>query len=159
MLEIPNSTLGSAEVGLWARTVDKTGQGWIQADRGGRPLQAVFLAGRSREAYLSGQPADDDRFVKVFAHELEHSGGYAPGDAIAMARKLLPDILSYDPLSTASFPNDGRTLRDDVVDVFFSIYTNGKVAGDGVGPHGDLPDDFPYLGPPHARSADGIAVS
>jgi hypothetical protein len=27
--------------------------------------------------------------------------------------------------------------------------TNGKVTGDKVGPHGDLLDDFPYLGPPH----------
>jgi hypothetical protein len=63
VLELPNSALGSREVGLWARTVDKTGEGWIQADRGGRPLQAVFLARDSKEAYLSGQPADDDRFT------------------------------------------------------------------------------------------------
>ena len=90
LFELPNSAFGSKEVGLCARTVEKTGEGWIQADRGGRPLQPVFLAGDSREAYLSGQPADDDRFIKVFAHELEHSGGYAPGDAIAIARKLLP---------------------------------------------------------------------
>ena len=149
VLELPNTAFGSVEVGLWARTVDKTGEGWVQADRGGRPLQTVFLAGDAREAYLSGQPADDDRFIKVFAHELEHSRGYGPGDAIAIARKLLPDILSYDPRRPTSFPNNGRSLRDDVVDVFFSIYTNGKVAGDGVGPHGDLLDDFPYLGPPH----------
>ena len=94
VLELPNSALGSNEVGLWARTVDKTGEGWIQADRGGRPLQAVFLPGEQREAYLSGEPADDDRFIGVFAHELEHSGGYAPEDAIGVARKLLPDILS-----------------------------------------------------------------
>src|SRR5712692_8234724 len=66
VLELPNSALGSKEVGLWARTVDKTGEGWIQADRGGRPLQAVFLPGDSREVYLSGQPADDGRFIKVF---------------------------------------------------------------------------------------------
>jgi hypothetical protein len=149
VLELPNVAFGTTEVGLWARTVDKTGEGWIQADRGGRPLQAVFLAGDAREAYLSGQPADDDRFIKVFAHELEHSGGYAQGDAIAVARKLLPDILLYDPRRPTCFPHNGRTLRDDVVDLFFSIYTNGKVAGDNVGPHGDLLDDFPYLGPPH----------
>jgi hypothetical protein len=43
----------------------------------------------------------------------------------------------------------GRTLTDDVVDVFFSMLTNGKVTGDKVGPHGDLLDEFPYLGPPH----------
>src|SRR2546426_360906 len=149
VVELPNSALGSNGVGLWARTVDKTGEGWIQADRGGRPLQAVFLPGDEREAYLSGEPADDDRFIGVFAHQLEHTGGYTPGGAIAVVRTLLPDILSYDPRRPASFPHNGRTLIDDVVDVFFSMLTNGKVTGDKVGPHGDLLDEFPYLGPPH----------
>ena len=92
---------------------------------------------------------DRERQINVFAHELEHSGGYAPGDAIAVARELLPDILSYDPRRPTSFPNNGGTLRDDAVDVFLSICTNGNVAGDSLGSHGDLLDDFPYLGPPH----------
>ena len=148
VLELPNSELRSNEVGIWARTADKTGEGWVQADRGGRPLQAVFLVGEQREAYLSGEPANDDRFIGVFAHELEHTGGYTPEDAKAVARKLLPDILSYDPRGPACFPHNGRTLTDDVVDVFFSMLTNGKVT-DKVGPHGDLLDEFPYLGPPH----------
>jgi hypothetical protein len=149
VMELPNSSLGSNEVGIWARTADKTGEGWVQADRGGRPMQAVFLPGEEREAYLSGKPADDARFIDVFAHELEHTGGYTPEDAKGVARKLLPDILSYDPRRPTSFPHNGRTLTDDVVDVFFSMLTNGKVTGDKVGPHGDLPDVFPYLGPPH----------
>jgi hypothetical protein len=148
-LELPNSALGNHVVGLWARTLDKTGESWIQADRGGRPLQAVFLPGEARESYLSGEPAADDRFVGVFAHELEHAGGYAPEDARGVARKLLPDILVYDPRAAASFPHNGRTLTDDVVDVFFSMLTNGKVTDDKVGPHGDLLNEFPYLGPPH----------
>jgi hypothetical protein len=73
-----------------------------------------------------------------------------PQDAKAVARRLLPDILSYDPRCPASFPDNGRTLTDDVVDVFFSMLTNGKVTGDKVGPHDDLLDEFPYVGPPHA---------
>jgi hypothetical protein len=149
VLELPNSELRSNEVGIWARTVDNTGEGWIQADRGGRPLQAVFLVGEEREAYLNGEPADDDRFIGVFAHELEHAGGYMPEDAVGVARTLLPDMLSYDPRDPARFPHNGRTLTDDVVDVFFAMLTNGKVTGDKVGPHGDLLDEFPYLGPPH----------
>jgi len=148
VIELPNSALGTRAVGIWARTVDKTADGWVQADRGGRPLQAVFLVGEQRGAYLSGEPANDDRFIGVFAHELEHTGGYTPEDAKAVARKLLPDILSYDPRGPACFPHNGRTLTDDVVDVFFSMLTNGKVT-DKVGPHGDLLDEFPYLGPPH----------
>jgi uncharacterized protein DUF4331 len=65
VLELPNSELPSNEVGIWARTVDNTGEGWVQADRGGRPLQAVFLVGEEREAYLSGEPVNDDRFISV----------------------------------------------------------------------------------------------
>ena len=149
VLEVPNSELGSNEVGIWARTLEKTGDGWIQADRGGRPMQAVFLVGEEREAYLSGEPANDDRFIGVFVHELEHSGGYTPGDAMAVARKLLPDILSYDPREPVRFPQNGRALTDDVVDEFLAILTKGKMKGDKVGPHGDLLDEFPYLGPPH----------
>jgi hypothetical protein len=149
VLELPNSALADKRVGLWARTLDRHGEGWIQADRGGRPLQAVFLAGADREAYLGGQPADDARFVGVFAHELEHAGGYTHEDAIRAATSLLPDILSYDPRSPAAYPHNGRTLTDDVVDVFFSMLTNGRVTGDKVGPHHDLLDVFPYLGPPH----------
>jgi hypothetical protein len=155
VIELPNSALGSNQVGIWARTVDKTGEGWVQADRGGRPLQAVFLVGEEREAYLSGQPANDHRFIGVFAHELEHTGGYTPEDAKAVARKLLPDILPYDPREPVRYPDNGRTLTDDVVDVFFSMLTNKKVT-DKVGPHGDLLDEFPYLGPPHGFTPKGM---
>ncbi|HMG36283.1 MAG TPA: DUF4331 family protein [Blastocatellia bacterium] len=149
VLELPNSALGADEVGVWARTLDKAVKGWRQAERGGRPMQAVFLPGEEREAYLNGQPADDDRFIGVFAHQLEHMGGYTREDAISLARKLLPDILSYDTRRPCSFPQNGRTLTDDVVDPFLSVLTNGKVRGDGVGPHKDLLDEFPYVGPPH----------
>ncbi len=96
-----------------------------------------------------GREANDDRFIGVFAHELEHTGGYTPEDAAEVARTLLPDMLSYDPTAPVRFPHNGRTLTDDVVDVFLSTLTNGKVTGDKVGPHGDLLDEFPYLGPPH----------
>ena len=150
VVELPNSALGSTQVGIWARTVDKTADGWVQADRGGRPLQAVFLPGEKKEDYLSGEPANDDRFIGAFAHELEHSGGYTAEAAKAVARKLLPDILYYDPRLPVRYPYNGRTLTDDVVDAFLSMYTNGKVTGDKVGPHRDLMDEFPYLGPPHA---------
>ena len=148
-LEVPNSVLGPGRVGLWVRTLAGAGGGWIQADRGALPAQAVFLVGGERDAYLAGEPADDARFVAVFAHGLEHAGGYTPEDARRVARTLLPDILSYDPRRPASFPRNGRTLTDDAADAFLAVLTNGKVTGDRVGPHGDLLDEFPYLGSPH----------
>ena len=118
VLEVPNSALGPKAVGLWARTlVPATARaGWVQADRGARPAQAVFLAGEERAAYLAGEPADDARFVAVFAHALEHAGGYTPEEARRVARTLLPDLLPYDPTRPASFPDNGRTLTDDAVD-------------------------------------------
>ena len=109
----------------------------------------VFLPGEENAAYLSGEPADDARFVAVFAHALEHAGGYTPEEARRVAGTLLPDILRYDPTRPASFPGNGRTLTDDVQDAFLAILTNGKVTEDKVGPHGDLLAEFPYLGPPH----------
>ena len=145
VMEVPNSALGRQNLGLWARVGGK----WVQADRGARPLQAVFLTGAENAAYLGGEPADDARFVAVFAHSLQHAGGYTPQEATRVAGTLLPDILSYDPKRPASFPNNGRTLTDDAVDVFLPILTNGKVTGDKVGPHRDLLGEFPYLGPPH----------
>ena len=148
-LEVPNSVLGPGRVGLWVRTLAGAGGGWIQADRGALPAQAVFLVGGERDAYLAGEPADDARFVAVFAHELEHAGGYTPEEATRVARTLLPDILSYDPRRAASFPRNGRTLTDDAADTFLAVLTNGKVTGDRVGPHGDLLNEFPYLGSPH----------
>src|SRR5450631_4362176 len=152
VLEVPNSLLGPKEVGLWGRTLipaDGAGGGWIQADRGARPSQTPFLAGEQNAAYLAGEPADDARFVPVFAHALEHTGGYSPEEATLVAGKLLPDMLRYDPKRPASFPDNGRGLMDDVSDCFLGILTNGKVTGDNVGPHHDFLDEFPYLGPPH----------
>src|SRR5437773_8550060 len=121
VLELPNSELGTNKVGIWARTIDKTADGWIQADRGGRPLQAVFLPGEKKEDYLAGEPANDDRFIGVFAHELEHSGGYSREDAKNVASTLLPDMLSYDPREPVRYPHNGRTPKDVVLQHLCSI--------------------------------------
>src|SRR6266481_153470 len=63
VLEVPNSALGPKGVSLWARTGDGAAGSWVQADRGARPAQSVFLTGAEREAYLAGEPAGDARFV------------------------------------------------------------------------------------------------
>jgi hypothetical protein len=149
VLEVPNSALGDKRLGLWARTLSSAGGGWVQADRGALPAQAVFLVGAERDAYMAGEPVDDRRFVPVFAHSLEHAGRYTPEEARRIARTLLPEILPYDPTRPASFPGNGRTLTDDAGDAFVAVLTNGKVTEDKVGPHPDLLPEFPYLGPPH----------
>ncbi len=159
VLEVPNSALGPKKMGLWHRTLDGASGKWVQADRGALPSQSVFLTGEEKGSYLAAEPADDARFVAVFAHSLEHTGGYTPEEATRVAGTLLPDILFYDPKRPACYPDNGRTLSDDVMDVFISIITNGKVTRDNVGAHKDLLASFPYLGPPHqARSAELVAA-
>jgi len=158
VLEVPNSALGG-KMGLWVRTVDGTSGKWVQADRGARSNQTPFLAGEQNAAYLAAEPADDSRFIPVFAHALEHAGGYTPGEAMRVAGTLLPDVLHYDPKRPAVYPENGRTLTDDVVDFFLPLLSNGKVTQDKVGPHKDLLASFPYVGPPHkARSAEKVAA-
>jgi hypothetical protein len=153
VIEVPNAALGGGEIRLWARTlVAGDNGGWVQAERGARPAQAVILVDRERDDYLAGEPADDARFVSGFAHALEHTGGYSPLEAERVARTLLPDVLAYHPARPASFPHNGRTLTDDAFDAFICVMTNGKVTEDKVGPHSDLLTEFPYVGPPHNGS-------
>jgi Domain of unknown function (DUF4331) len=159
VLEVPNSALGSGKVSLWARTLDGASGKLVQADRGARSNQTPFLAGEQNAAYLSAEPTDDARFIPVFAHALEHTGGYKQAEATRVAGTLLPDVLHYDPTRTASYPDNGRALTDDVVDFFLPLLTNGKVMRDNVGPHTDLLTSFPYVGSPHKiRSAERVAA-
>ena len=105
VLEVPNSALGPGELGLWARTLDAGSGKLVQADRGGKPSQAVFLSGDAKGAYLAAEPVDDARFVPDFAHSLQHTGGYTHDEALRVAKSLLPDILRFDPMRPASYPD------------------------------------------------------
>jgi hypothetical protein len=131
----------------------------VQADRGALASQSVFLPGDEKAAYQAGQPADDVRFIPVFAHSLEDTGGYTREEAKQAAGIVLPDILPYDPSKPASYPSNGRALTDDAIDVFLSILTNAKVTRDNVGPHTDLLTSFPYVGLPYKiRFAERVAA-
>jgi PAS domain S-box-containing protein len=91
------------------------------------PSQSIFLTGEKKGDYMAAEPADDAGFIPVYAHSLEHTGGYTPAEVTRVAGTLLPDILLYDPTRPASYPENGRKLSDDAIDVFLSIITNGKV--------------------------------
>ena len=109
----------------------------------------IMFPGDQQAAYLADEPVNDARFIAAFAHSLVHTGGYTQQEATRVAMTLLPDIFYYDPRRAAAFPENGRTLTDDVMDVLLPMLTNGKVTGDGVGAHKDLLTGFPYLGSPH----------
>jgi len=154
-LELPMADLGGGvRLNLWIRSLVQTNGKWVQADRGARPTQTPFLAEPEREAYLDGEPAQDERFVPMFAHALEQSGGYTPQGAEAAARSLLPDVLPYDPKQPAAYPGNGRMPRDDAKDVFLTVF-NGRLTWDKCGPHPDMLDEFPFLGPPHKNRSLG----
>ena len=126
-------------MGLWHRTLDGTGGKWVQADRGARPSQSIFLTGAEKGSLprrrTGGRCSSSSPSSRT---SLEHTGGYTPEDATRVAGTLLPDILFYDPTRPASYPDNGRALSDDVMDVFLSILTNGKVTRDNVEAHNDL---------------------
>jgi pimeloyl-ACP methyl ester carboxylesterase len=60
--------------------------------------------------------------------------GYAPGEATAAARTLLPDILHYDRTRPACYPN-GRVMTDDVFSARMIFMTHGRANPQGVRPH------------------------
>lgn len=159
VLELPNTALGSgSRVGLWHRTLipaNGADGAWMQVDRGARPqLETIVLPNELKADYLAAEPANDTQFVAGIAHSLEHTGGYTPDEARRVAETLLPDILPYDPTQTVAYPDNGRTLTDDPVDLLFAVMTNGKITEDKAGPHTDLLSEFPYVGPPHPTHPD-----
>jgi hypothetical protein len=152
VLEVPDQILGNgSQIGLWGRvTVERDGR-WVSVDRGAHPsLTAYFNAEDAKDEYNAGAPEDDvlkyrDLWVKV----LEHTGGYTAEAAADALRTVLPDVLRFDRSKPAAYPN-GRRLDDDVTDARLQMISNGRIQGDGIGPHTDLLPVFPYLGPPHS---------
>jgi hypothetical protein len=172
VLDVPNYLLGSnPKVGIWTRTrVPMTMQPerLTQVDQMGRPgINTVFNHGNDKNLFNVTQPADQrgmistvaptvgQTLLSVFQQELQAlsegspKGQYTADQALGVAQILLPDVLTYDYTSSAGYLN-GRRLRDDVIDISLNLATNGKVTGDGAGPHTDYLADFPYLGNPHA---------
>lgn len=151
VLELPNDALGNGtKVGIWARVlVPRDGDPFFQIDRMGRPFMNVaFTRGEDKDAFNRAEPARDRELFVERTAELLASNGHGQESAHQTALGLLPDILDYDTSIPTGYPN-GRTLTDDIIDHQLALLTNGRVTSDLVGPHEDLLDDFPYLGPPH----------
>jgi hypothetical protein len=151
VLEVPNSALGPrSAIGVWARTMVPVHGTLSEVDQMGRPLvNALFNpAQEDRRIFNRTPPAQQwALFLPKFAASLQ-AFGYGEAEATRVAMQLLPDILPYDYAGRPGYPN-GRQLTDDMLDIMLTLTTNGKVTTDRVGPHTDILDDFPYLGPPH----------
>lgn len=150
VLEVPNAALGSSPIGLWARTMADVHGTMTQVDQTGRP--GVFNEFRRSEDELvefNETPPRDQRarFGGQFIAYLQ-SIGYPDAEARDLALGFLPDVLEYDASKQPGYPN-GRRLTDDTADLWAALLTRGRITSDGVGPHTDLLDEFPYLGLPH----------
>jgi len=149
---VPSASLGSNNIGVWARTV-ANGK---QIDRMGRPaINTVFIPNNplepkgtepsQKDKFNEGRPRNDQ---KRFRDEVVDTLNifYPAGDPTvdALADILLPDILTVDTSNPAGFLN-GRALADDVIDAEYALVTNGAVTTDCVSNDSAFTDTFPYL--------------
>ncbi len=154
VLEVPSASLGSSNIGLWARTVADD----RQIDRMGRPaINTVFIPNNPLEPagtepslknkFNSARPRNDQkRFRREVVDTLNIFYGAGNPSVDALADILLPDILTVDTSNPAGFLN-GRGLADDVIDAEYGIVTNGAVTTDCVSNDSAFSDTFPYLAP------------
>lgn len=150
VLELPNAALGGSSVGLWARAMAPVDGALKQLDQTGRPGTSITFNRTEADLLAFGEatPAEQRaRFGERFVAFLL-SLGYPEPEARERALGYLPDVLGYDPSKPPGYPN-GRRLTDDTADLLVGLLTRGRITSDLAGPHTDLLDDFPYLGPPH----------
>jgi len=153
VLELPTSELrANPTLGIWGRASVRRNGKLEHVDRAGHPTIASFFnTDETKEEYNRTEPSQDRaRFLHQAIEILEHNGGYSPEEAEAVIDEagLLPDMLRYDPGKGAKYPN-GRTLTDHVVAARLALISNNRIPSDGLGPHDDLLQEFPYLGTPH----------
>jgi hypothetical protein len=168
VLELRNSALGNSPgtTSIWARTRVHQNGPLINDDRMGRAgINTVFNHGQDKNIFNSLDPNQDrtaltsdgkTSFVQSFINtlvalsNLDGHVGYSSTEAMGIAETLLPDMLTYDFSRPTDYRQlNGRRLTDDVIDISLNLVTKGFLTSDGVGPHTDYLDHFPYLGNPH----------
>ncbi|MGH2380957.1 MAG: DUF4331 family protein, partial [Candidatus Limnocylindria bacterium] len=155
VLEVPDALLGGGTVGVWAETAISE-DGKTQVERMGLPaINTVFNhTDADKEAYNRAEPRNDvanytDDVAGLVSLITDLAGTATDPDAYGatVASLLLPDVITYDTTSTASFAMlNGRALADDVVDVALSVVANTALS-DCVGNDSAFSSAFPYLAP------------
>jgi hypothetical protein len=149
-LEAPNDMLGrEPQIGVWITVSLRRDGMLVPMDREGNPsFNPILNANEIKDEFNATDPVDDVKnYLEPLSQTLQQHG-YLPDEATAAARTLLPDILRYDRTKPAHYPN-GRVMTDDVFSARMIFMTHGQATPQGVGPHDDLMDRFPYLGPPN----------
>ncbi|WP_406206127.1 DUF4331 domain-containing protein [Kitasatospora sp. NBC_01560] len=150
-LEVPDAELGpEPTIGVWARVSLHVDGQLLSVDRGAHPfLTAYFNAEEVKDAYNTGEPADDwAKYREPWTAVLQHTGDYTTEAATETLKLVLPDVLRYDRSRPAAYPN-GRTLTDDVTSARLTMVSGGKITSDHIPPHTDVLPVFPHLGHPH----------
>lgn len=154
VLDIPNGQLCSPlQVGIWARTMTPVHGLLTPVNQAGRPGNNVFRQGATM--FNTIPPAQQRASFLAQFETMFRGFGYGKDEARALAAEWVPDILPYHTTSGEGFPN-GRKLTDDVAAHTVHLLTKGQVKADILHPHGDLLQDFPYLGQPHVGAAQPI---
>lgn len=143
VLEIPSASLGTNNIGVFAR-LSFNGQ---QLSRVGRPfINTLLIPAASKAAYALGLPVNDvANFRTAVVNSLISLGNT---NSSALADILLPDLLTIDTSNAAGFLN-GRRLTDDVFDAELSLFTNGAITTDMVNTGPGSSNSFPYLVAPN----------
>jgi hypothetical protein len=150
VLEVPNDMLGPGPlIGAWISISLRHDGMLVPMDRGGNPsFNPILNPNDIKDEFNSTDPVDDVKNYLQPLSEVLQQHGYAPDEATAAARTLLPDMLHYDHTRPAHYPN-GRVMTDDVFSTRMAFMTHGRATPQGVRPHDDLTAAFPFLGPPN----------
>ena len=157
VIELPTSELGtSPEIRIWGRCSVRRDGKLIHVDRAGHPsVSSFFNTDETKEEYNVSEPVNDrNRWLDQFVHLMGHTGNYTREEAIAAIDKdqILPDMLCYNSLLPAKYPN-GRVFTDDVIDHRLAFLSKGDIPPSGLKPHTDILEEFPYIGTPHPQKS------
>lgn len=145
VLDVPNSALGlHPQIGIWGRTMAMVDGVLTSVNQMGRPGNNALRQGADTNTTPPAQQRE--RFFSQYVGMFQ-TFGYTKAEATRLTLEWLPDILPYNYMSAAGYPN-GRQLKDDIADNLGEILTQGKMKDDLVHPHTDYLTEFPYLGIP-----------
>jgi hypothetical protein len=155
--ELPTSEVGAKPaIRIWGRCSVRRDGKLLHVDRAGHPsVSSFFNTDETKEEYNASEPVNDrKRWLELFIHLMGHTGNYTREEAIAAidAHALLPDMLSFNPSKPAEYPN-GRVFTDDVINHRLAFLSKGEIPPDGLKPHTDLLEEFPYIGTPHPKKS------
>lgn len=161
VVEVPNKLLPS-KMFVYAASFMPSENQWVQVNRLAHPLMThlFFLADETVSLdHVRGQPnSDESRAPKLYENVLRSTtlsmSRTDPNQYAAMvARRLLPDLLSYEAGTLAYYGADrinGRHIKDDAMDAVLTIFA-GKTLVDHAGSFDRHPSAFPYVVPVNGR--------